>query len=49
MSNQYRDDTNQLIQDYLDSRDELQEATLQAHEHAIRDFLDWIEEDDGAE
>jgi len=38
------DDMDQLIQDYLDDRDELQDATLHAREFAIRDFLDWIEE-----
>ena len=41
------DDVDQLIQDYLDDRDELQDATLRAREYAIRDFLDWIEELDG--
>lgn len=40
------DDIDQLIQDYLDDQDELQDATLRAREYAIRDFLDWIEEGD---
>jgi hypothetical protein len=40
------DDVDQLVQDYLDDRDELQDATLRAREYAIRDFLGWIEEVD---
>ena len=40
------DDMDQLIQDYLDDQDELQDATLRAREYAIRDFFDWIEEGD---
>ena len=37
-------DMDQLIQEYLDDRDELQDATRHVREHAIRDFLDWIAE-----
>jgi Arc/MetJ-type ribon-helix-helix transcriptional regulator len=43
---QVSDEMDQLIQDYLDDRDELQDATLVSHEHAIREFVSWLEEGD---
>lgn len=36
------DDMDRLIQDYLEDRDELQDATRYAREYAIRDFINWI-------
>lgn len=38
------DDIDRLIREYLEDRDELQDATLHAREFAIRDFLNWIAE-----
>ena len=39
------DETEQLIQDYLDNLDVL-EPTMKSREFAVRDFLEWLEEED---
>lgn len=36
--------TEQLIEDYLDSLDDLSDVTKRSREFAVRDFLQWLEE-----
>jgi len=39
-------DTDQLIEEYLDSLNDISDATKKSREFAVRDFLTWIEEDE---